>query len=89
MDLEDVRLIVRRKLATGDLPQDSISRFWGGLSNGEACDACEESIDQIIVEAISTRTNHGLQFHVGCFYVWDQEREPSGKLDLVRRPKPF
>lgn len=86
MELEAVRQIVRRKLATGELPQDSISRFWGGLSHGEECDACGERLrpEQIIVEAISTRTNQGLQFHVGCFYVWDKEREPSGRLDHIR-----
>jgi hypothetical protein len=89
MDPEDVRPIVRRKLTRGDLPQDSISRFWGGLSNGEDCDACGEPIgrDQLIVEGISTRTKRGLQFHIGCFYVWDQERDPSGRLDHVRGPK--
>jgi hypothetical protein len=89
MDLEDVRLIVRRRLTRGDLPQDSISRFWGGRSNGEDCDACGEPIrsDQLVVEGISTRTNQGLQFHIGCFYIWDQERDPSGRLDHVRRPK--
>ena len=89
MDLEALRLVVRRKLAAGSLPQDSIFRFWGGLSNGEDCDACGEPIrnNHLIIEAISTRTNHGLQFHVGCFYVWDQERDASGRLDHVRRPK--
>ena len=88
MDLENVRLIVRRKLASGDLPQDSISRFWGGISNGEDCDACEETIrnDELLVEAISAVTNQGLQFHIGCFFVWDQERDPPGRLDHVRRP---
>ena len=86
MDLDGVRLIVRRKLATGDLPQDSITRFWGGISHGEECDACGELIgsDQLIIEAISTRTNQGIQFHVGCFYVWDVERDVSGKLNHVR-----
>ena len=87
MDLETVRQIVRRRLVSGDLPQDSITRFWGGRSHGEACDACGELIraDQILIEAISTRVNQGIQFHVGCFHVWDQEREPSGRLDHVTR----
>lgn len=88
MDLENVRIIVRRKLATGALPQDSITRFWGGLSNGEDCDACEEPIcnDQLVVEAISALTNQGIQFHIPCFYMWDEERDPAGRLDHVRRP---
>ena len=85
MDLEAVRQAVRRKLATGELPQDSISRFWGGRSHGEECDACGERIraELILIEAISTQTNQGIQFHVGCFHVWDQERDPSGRLDHV------
>lgn len=88
-DLDAVRLVVRRKLAAGGLPQDSITRFWGGISHGEDCDACGERIrsDQLIIEAISTRTNHGIQLHVRCFYVWDQERDASGRLDHLRRPK--
>lgn len=88
MDLENVRLIVRRKLVSGELPQDHISRFWGGFSNGEDCDVCEEPIafDQLLVETISTATNQGLQFHIGCFYIWDEERDPPGRLDHVRRP---
>ena len=86
MDLEAVRLIVRRRLGSGELPQDSIARFWGGRAHGEVCDACGEPIrpSQIIIEAVSTQTSHGIQFHVGCFHVWDQERDPSGRLDHFR-----
>jgi hypothetical protein len=36
--------MVRRKLADGSLPHDSIPRFWGGPSDGEECDACGEVI---------------------------------------------
>ena len=85
MGLEAIRQIVRRRLVSGELPQDRITRFWGGHAHGEECDACGERIraDQIIIEAISTRTDQGIQFHVGCFHVWDQEREPSGRLDSI------
>ena len=89
-DLDAVRIVIRRKLAAGSLPQDSITRFWGGISHGEDCDACEERIrnDQLIIEAISTRTNQGIQLHVACFYVWDAERDVSGRLDHVRKRPP-
>jgi hypothetical protein len=85
VDLEAVRQIVRRRLVSGELPQDSITRFWGGRARGEECDACGERIGptQIIIEAVSTQTSQGIQFHVGCFHVWDQERDPSGRLDHV------
>lgn len=83
MEQDTLRLLIRRKLAQGDLPQDSIPRFWGGPANGEECDACEETITsaQFIMEAISTTTNQGLQLHVECFYLWDEERdEPLPRL---------
>lgn len=85
MDLEAVRQIVRRRLVSGELPQDSITRFWGGRARGEQCDVCGERVraDQILIEAISTQTGHGIQFHLGCFHVWDQERDPSGRLDHI------
>lgn len=82
MTAESLRAIIRRKLATGELPHDSIPRFWGGKSDGEDCDACGEVIaaEQLLMEAISRTNNQGIQFHVECFYLWDAERETPGKL---------
>lgn len=81
MDTFLLRALIRRKLAEGLLPQNSIRRFWGGPSDGEECDACEEIIDgaDLVMEAISTSTNEGLQLHVECFYFWDLEREVPGR----------
>ena len=69
-----------------DVCEEAIARFWGGRARGEECDACGERIRpaQTIIEAISTQTSQGIQFHVGCFHVWDQERDPSGRLDHLR-----
>ena len=82
MTTESIRAMVRRKLAAGTLPHDSIPRFWGGASDGEECDACEEviAVDQLLMEAISTTTNQGLQFHLECLYLWDLERETPGRV---------
>ena len=81
MDIDGIRSCVRRKLASGELPNDHIPRFWGGPSDGELCDVCEEAIraDQLLMEAISTTNNQGLQFHVVCFYLWDVERDAPGR----------
>ena len=81
MEQDALRLIIRRKLAQGDLPNDSIPRFWGGPANGEQCNACEETISnaQFVMEGISTTTNQGLQLHVECFYLWDEERDEPGR----------
>ena len=79
MERDNLRLIIRRKLAQGLLPSDSIPRFWGAPANGEQCDACEEAISrtQVIMEGISQTTNQGLQLHVECFSMWDEERDES------------
>jgi hypothetical protein len=81
MDSDLIRTTIRRKLADSDLPHNGIPRFWGGPSDGEDCDACEEFIgaEQLVMEAISTTTNQGIQFHVECFYIWDTERTVPGR----------
>lgn len=81
MDQATIRLSVRRKLDDGTLPHNSIPRFWGGPSDGEFCDACEEVIaaSQLLMEGMSTTTNQGVQFHVECFYIWDTERSVPGR----------
>ena len=77
-DHNALRILIRRKLVHGELPRDSIPRFWGWPSRGEECDACEERIDstELVMEGISTLTNQGIQLHVECFYIWDLERMP-------------
>ena len=81
MDSEGIATVVRRKLDSGELPHNHIPRFWGGPPDGEDCDVCEEAVrtDQLLMECISTDTNQGLQFHVECFYLWDQERDAPGR----------
>ena len=81
MDADTIRTVIRSKLASGQLPNNHIPRFWGGPSDGEDCDGCEEVVraDQLLMEAISTTTNQGLQFHVECFYIWDTERVVPGR----------
>lgn len=81
MDSDSIRLTIRLKLAAGSLPHNSIPRFWGGPPNGEDCDACDEVIraDQLLMEGISTLTNEGIQMHVLCFSIWDEERDVLGR----------
>ena len=79
--MDTLRLRIRNKLAAGMLPHDHIPRFWGGPADGEECDACEDAIGggELLMEAISTLNNQGIQFHVECFYIWDSEREVVGR----------
>lgn len=84
MNQDGIRTMVRRKLADGSLPHDSIPRFWGGPSDGEECDACGEVINaqQLLMEAVRTLNNQGLQLHVECFYIWDLERDVPGRVGV-------
>ena len=82
MEPSRLLLLIRQKLADGRLPQDSIPRVWGGPSNGETCDGCDEVIpkQEFVMEGVSTdHTKRALQFHVGCLYVWDTERIIPGR----------
>jgi hypothetical protein len=55
--------------------------FGAGAGAGETCDACEELISktQFVTERISTTGGKGIQFHVGCFHLWDEERCAPGR----------
>ena len=80
MDSHALRLLVTDKLADGRLPLNSIPRVWGGPGNGETCDVCDIAVTQheFIMEGISLAPGKKpLQMHVGCFYLWDEERRIS------------
>jgi hypothetical protein len=72
--------VIRAKLADGRLPHDSIPRVWGGPGNGESCDACEQPIakTEFVMEGVSDG-KRSVQFHVKCFYVWDEVRTAPGR----------
>jgi hypothetical protein len=90
MEQETLRHLIRRKLADGRLPQNSIPRLWGGAGNGETCDACEEIITktQFVMEGVSTTGGKGIQFHVGCLHIWDAERCVPGRGDTSANELP-
>jgi hypothetical protein len=81
MDPSALRLLIQTKLADGRLPQDSIPRVWGGAGAGETSDACGELISetQFVMEGVSTTGGKGIQFHVGRFHLWDEERCAPGR----------
>ena len=75
MDKTDRRHRIREKLAKEILPYNSIERLWGGPAGEEICDGCDERIAKgtLVMEGINPK-GQGVQFHVECFYIWDQER---------------
>jgi hypothetical protein len=75
-EIQRILTIIKGKLADGKLPYNSIPRVWGGPGNGEPCDACERTIttSEFIMEGIASQGGGGIQFHVQCFYLWDELR---------------
>ncbi len=75
MDQDILRRLIEIKLADGRLPHDNIPRVWGGPSDGDTCNACDETITKahLVMEGISTEGG-GVRLHVQCFYLWDTMR---------------
>jgi hypothetical protein len=87
MDQPILRLLIQDKLADGRLPSAPIPRVWGGPGHGETCDGCGETVTnaQLVMEG-PDGTGRGTQFHVGCFHVWDVERQLPRHEPNVRLP---
>jgi hypothetical protein len=75
LDVDSLRALVRLKLRDGTLPWDSIPRVWGGKGANEICSACGEKVrpEGLVMEGIGEKMA-AVQFHVGCFHMWDVER---------------
>jgi hypothetical protein len=60
------------------LPRNGLQRVSGGPGNGESCVACSEIIakSQLAMEGTGEHRTV-FQFHVGCFSLWDVERNAS------------
>ena len=78
MENAALRALIRTKLRDGQLPLNSVSRFWGGPPNGERCDACDRLITgPLVIEGIASLVagRQSLQMDVECFAIWDEERQ--------------
>ena len=78
MDDDALRAIIRIKLADGDLPQDNVKWLVRAPSMGHRCDACSIVIlaRQHLIQG-ATGLGRMFPFHLQCFYVWDEERQPT------------
>ena len=87
MDQPFLRLLIQEKLADGRLPRTPIPRVWGGPGHGETCDGCGETVTvaQLVMEGPDAK-GRGVQFHVGCFHVWNVERQGPGHEPGARLP---
>jgi hypothetical protein len=78
MDAQALRILIQRRLQSGQLPYDSASKVYGSPAAGEICAACGTVIsnEQLVMEGVSSKRDGGqpIQFHVVCFEVWNDER---------------
>ena len=77
MEEAALRDLIRTKVADGRLPQKSITRIAGGISRGEPCVVCEETIAKPIrgIEAYIVTGSPPVPFHLRCFYMWNAQRK--------------
>jgi hypothetical protein len=75
---KSLRLLIRGRLESGVLPRNGLQRVSGAPGNGESCVACSEIIakSQFAMEGTGEHRTV-FQFHVGCFSLWDVERNAS------------
>jgi hypothetical protein len=85
---QSLRSLIRGKLQSGILPGDDCTKVFGGVANGETCDACSEAIakNQLVMECIGEHYPKTLQFHVRCFYIWDSERRAGNEPTCPSAP---
>ena len=85
---ESLRGLIRSKLASGELPGNDCTKVFGGVSNGEICDACREAVakGQLVIECIGEHYPNTLQFHVRCFYICDSERRTGDEPTCPSTP---
>ena len=88
MEIEPLRPLIRAKLASDILPGHECTKIFGGVSNGETCDACDETVaqGQLVMECVGEHYPKTLQFHVRCFYIWDSERRTGDEPTCPTEP---
>jgi hypothetical protein len=76
-----LRSLIQRKLDDGRLPHGGLPNIWGRPGDGVGCDACEKPVPGgLLTEGIEmTSHRRALQFHVPCFYLWDEMRKAPGR----------
>ena len=82
MESDELRMMIRQKLARGNLPRHKCLVTWFGPGTGHRCVACDRVIGR---QEIECECEHSagdvLRFHQSCFAAWDDERlDTAGAL---------
>ena len=77
MEEPPLRQIIRTKLADGRLTRVPIRRISGGISRGEQCVVCEETVAKpgLVIEAYMVSGSPAVHFHLLCFYLLSAEQQ--------------
>jgi hypothetical protein len=86
-DPDDLRAMVRARLATGALFPLHSTRAWASYGDDNPCMVCREPITraQVEYEVSSALIDMTVRTHLRCYMVWKEESQaPSGLLRQVR-----
>ena len=73
---DDIRLVARDRLRTGDLPRDPVALTRAGLPDGtHLCAVCDEVITGPIEFRVHLASDAALHFHGRCHDAWLLERQ--------------
>jgi hypothetical protein len=73
-DVERVRLLIREKILSGQLPRQVPEKLVPGFGNGQTCDGCDETIYGAQVEYdIDMPGGRLVRLHFGCSGLWQAE----------------
>ena len=81
---DNVRSIIRMKLAAGLLPREPAGRVWAGPGRGETCNACDERITKGQTVYEWEYGDGKVQVHLDCYQLWNELRQ---KPRPRRRPR--
>ena len=78
MELDELRMTIRQKLANRTLPRDKCQVTWFGPGTGQPCAVCARVIGRQEIECeCEQSTTDVWRFHQSCFAVWDDERQDT------------
>ena len=80
MEDEQVRALIRAKIADGRLPRAALTHVWGGSGDGRACAACDETIGKHQLQIEGEQETFVGPFHLRCFHLWDSERRDGDSV---------
>jgi hypothetical protein len=71
---------IRKRLESGQLPREGLSKVWAGFGSGQVCAGCDRSIHRTQILHEIERDGITIYLHRGCAAIWVSERQRRGWL---------